>query len=427
VYNDRQSPQERSRGSPLPVSVLPTEDERHAANVHLHSPIAEAARRTSSFSSLERRRRTTIRARCSTSIGLYTGDIGTAPGTIAISPNAEQGIIADEYSKYMASGDCNSNIDGVQNVFSTYTIDILPGQTGHGPDHRTAAEEHGAERQGQVYSPSPTSADTSQIEAALTTIFQEVQAVNSVFRFHHPARQRQRARHQPETRSYIGVFRPDPTRGPRWLGNLKMYKLGVNAATSQLFLADSTGGGRRKTRTPASSAAARRATGPPAAISGDIRDASQERPWRRSRTRSTGSGRKGRGRAAAPGCLSQQPDHAQCLTPVYDGAGGLCTSANYDLTLSGNASISNQHPRDRRRRLSRASRSRDELGDGRDRPGERLHPHPHQHGEPWTVTTQTAHGLAINDPVRIEGTTPDIFNSLPSTGSRLETAPSNSS
>jgi hypothetical protein len=129
-------------------------------------------------------------------------------GSIAITPNAEQGIIADEYSKFMGERRLQHDISGVQNVF-TYTIDILPGHTATGPT-TPRCSRHGAERQGQVLRRHRHQRH-QQIEAALTTIFQEVQAVNSVFASTTlPVSVNVRGTNLNQV--YIGVFRPDPNK-----------------------------------------------------------------------------------------------------------------------------------------------------------------------------------------------------------------------
>ncbi len=79
------------------------------------------------------------------------------------------------------------------------------------------------------------------ITEALNQIFSEIQAVNSVFASSTlPVSVNVRGTNLNQV--YIGVFRPDETKSPRWYGNLKMYKLGFNSTTSTLFLSDADGG-----------------------------------------------------------------------------------------------------------------------------------------------------------------------------------------
>jgi type IV pilus assembly protein PilY1 len=78
----------------------------------------------------------------------------------------------------------------------------------------------------------------SAIVTALQTIFSQVQAVNSVFAATTlPVSINVRGTNLNQV--YIGVFRPDGQLSPRWLGNLKMYKLGVGSNGLQLI--DATG------------------------------------------------------------------------------------------------------------------------------------------------------------------------------------------
>jgi type IV pilus assembly protein PilY1 len=73
----------------------------------------------------------------------------------------------------------------------------------------------------------------------LDTILSEVQAVNSVFASSSlPVSVNVRGTYLNQV--YMGVFRPDPDAAPRWLGNLKEYKLAVSG-TDQLYLADANG------------------------------------------------------------------------------------------------------------------------------------------------------------------------------------------
>ncbi len=174
----------------------------------------------------------------STAESHLTAAIGAAPTTISISPNGEQGLWADEYAKFMATSDCNASIAGVQNVY-TYVIDVLPKSTGQGPSHTALLQSMAANGKGKYYAITDIS-NTSQIEAAFTAIFQEVQSVNSVFASTTlPVSVNVRGTNLNQV--YVGVFRPDPNKAPRWFGNLKLYKFALNTATNELFLADANG------------------------------------------------------------------------------------------------------------------------------------------------------------------------------------------
>ncbi|HEY5899811.1 MAG TPA: hypothetical protein VIV54_19755, partial [Burkholderiales bacterium] len=79
-----------------------------------------------------------------------------------------------------------------------------------------------------------------QLVEALKSIFSEIQAVNSIFAsVTLPVSVNVRGTNLNQV--YIGVFRPDASRKPRWFGNLKLYNLGVTSS-GVLFLADATNG-----------------------------------------------------------------------------------------------------------------------------------------------------------------------------------------
>jgi len=160
------------------------------------------------------------------------------PDTLTISPNGEQGLWSDEYAKFMSNSDCNANFDGVQNVY-TYALDVLPRSTGQGPSHTAQLQSMASSGKGKYFAITDTS-NTTQFTMALNAIFQEVQAVNSVFASTTlPVSVNVRGTNLNQV--YIGVFRPDTNKSPRWLGNLKLYRLGLNTANNTLFLADANG------------------------------------------------------------------------------------------------------------------------------------------------------------------------------------------
>jgi type IV pilus assembly protein PilY1 len=174
----------------------------------------------------------------STAESLLSGMVGkTPPDTISISPSGQQGNWADEYARFMASADVNAALPGDQNV-STYTIEIDPVASGQGPAATALFKSMANQGNGKYFA--VDGGDSNNIVAALNQIFQEVQAVNSVFAASTlPVSVNVRGTHLNQV--YIGVFRPDANKAPHWFGNLKMYKLGLDTATSSLFLADASG------------------------------------------------------------------------------------------------------------------------------------------------------------------------------------------
>ena len=158
---------------------------------------------------------------------------------IALTPNGQQGNWMDEWAKYMANADINSTFGGDQHL-TTYVVEVDPVTTGQGPAMTALMESVAANGNGEYFSVS--SGNNGQaIVNALNQIFTEIQAVNSVFASTTlPVSVNVRGTNLNQV--YIGVFRPDETKSPRWYGNLKMYKLGFNTSTSALFLADAAGG-----------------------------------------------------------------------------------------------------------------------------------------------------------------------------------------
>ena len=165
---------------------------------------------------------------------------GVTPPVISLAPKpiGEQPLWADEYARHMATKDCSPPaVDGVQNVF-TYTIDVLPPTTGAGPDHTALLQSMADNGKGRYFAVNSI-ADTSQLENILRTIFQEVQSVNSVFAsVALPVSVNVRGTNLNQV--YIGQFRPDANKSPRWHGNLKMYKIGEDTA-GNAFLVDADG------------------------------------------------------------------------------------------------------------------------------------------------------------------------------------------
>jgi type IV pilus assembly protein PilY1 len=152
-----------------------------------------------------------------------------------INDDASEVNWADEYSRWMANQDCNAFIGGVQNVF-TYTVEIAPGSNLSDKQHTRLLKSMASEGKGRYILVTDTSSST-QIEEALNSVFTEVQAVNSVFAsIALPVSVNVRGTNLNQV--YIGVFRPDPDKGPRWFGNLKMYKLAK--VGEDVYLTDSS-------------------------------------------------------------------------------------------------------------------------------------------------------------------------------------------
>lgn len=144
--------------------------------------------------------------------------------------NQQQPNWMDEYARYMSKNDCNANIGGVQRVI-TYVVEIdpkLPGDTGFtgGDDAMTTLMKSVASNgEGRYFSVRSANGGAEIIDA-LNQIFQEIQAKNTVFASTTlPVSVNVRGTNLNQV--YIGVFRPDANKAPRWFGNLKLYNLQV--------------------------------------------------------------------------------------------------------------------------------------------------------------------------------------------------------
>ena len=162
----------------------------------------------------------------------------TPPGVVSISPDGQQGNWADEWAAYMASADVSSTIAETQNVF-TYTLEVDATTNGQGPAMTALLKSMANQGQGRYFSVSSDNG-AQEIVDALDQIFQEIQAVNSVFAATTlPVSVNVRGTNLNQV--YVGMFRPDSEKLPRWYGNLKCYQLGLDASTGALYLADADG------------------------------------------------------------------------------------------------------------------------------------------------------------------------------------------
>ncbi len=158
--------------------------------------------------------------------------MGGNTNTITIDPNGSQSNIADEYARFFAT---TSGTTGLSNII-TYTIDVLPGSTGQGPGWTALLKSMAQVGKGKYF----VGTDTVSLTTALTSIFNEVMAVNSVFSSSTlPVNVSVRGTYLNQV--YMAVFRPDAHLSPRWTGNLKQYKLGYTAETDTVYLSDKNG------------------------------------------------------------------------------------------------------------------------------------------------------------------------------------------
>lgn len=139
---------------------------------------------------------------------------GGSTTTIALSPSGSQDNPSDEWARFMKS----SSLGVV-----TYTIDVNPDTTGQGPGWTALLKSMSGLSN---YVAVSSSSGSSAIAAAVNDALSKIQSVNSAFAaVSLPASANVQGTYLNQL--YIGMFRPDPDTKPRWMGNLKQYKLGT--------------------------------------------------------------------------------------------------------------------------------------------------------------------------------------------------------
>ena len=140
---------------------------------------------------------------------------------------------ADEWARFNYQTNLSASSTDHQNIV-TYSIGVTDGSN---PDYLQLAKSM-ASNGGGKYSEVKLG-DPNGLADALMAIFNEVQAVNSVFAsVSLPASVN--AQGQFLNQVYVGMFRPDATAAPRWLGNLKQYQVGYDT-NGNLVLQDAKG------------------------------------------------------------------------------------------------------------------------------------------------------------------------------------------
>jgi type IV pilus assembly protein PilY1 len=134
---------------------------------------------------------------------------------------------ADEWTRFL------NKTPAVQAV--TYTLEVGPATNGGGPYNTALLQSMGTQGKGGYFS----AIDAATLNAALTRIFNDIQAVNSVFASSSLPLSADNTGNF-ANQVYMAVFRPDGAGLPRWLGNLKQYKFAVDS-NNNLYLADADG------------------------------------------------------------------------------------------------------------------------------------------------------------------------------------------
>src|SRR4030095_11753879 len=157
---------------------------------------------------------------------------------IPLTPNQEQANWSDEFARFLSQTDVAPSIPGTQSL-TTYTINVYDPSKArlNSVASHIALMKSMALRGGGKYF---AAYDATSISVALSQIFQEVNAINSVFASTSlPVSVNVRGTSLNQV--YIGVFRPDANMAPRWYGNFKEYQFALDPNTDQLLLTDAAG------------------------------------------------------------------------------------------------------------------------------------------------------------------------------------------
>jgi type IV pilus assembly protein PilY1 len=159
------------------------------------------------------------------------GNVSPLSYPTSVVSNSDQSSWMDEYARFLRSADVSSN-DGSQGII-THTVAVIGAPSdGLYPNFMKAVASEGG---GTFHSAS----DADTLLKSLLEVFNEIQAVNSVFASASlPVSVNARGTYLNQV--YMGMFRPDGQAKPRWRGNLKQYQFGLDTL-GKLSLVDSSG------------------------------------------------------------------------------------------------------------------------------------------------------------------------------------------
>ena len=148
----------------------------------------------------------------------------TAP--ITLSPSGSQDNVGDEWARFLYTS------MGVK----VYTVEAAAASGGQGPGWSALLKSMAGESKGEYYDLTKSPDLASALGGALNDIFSKIQSVNSVFSsVSLPVSVNTQGTYLNQV--FVGMFRPDVDAYPRWNGNLKQYKLGLDGS-NQLVLQD---------------------------------------------------------------------------------------------------------------------------------------------------------------------------------------------
>ena len=157
---------------------------------------------------------------------------GVGGDASAVQPNLMDGgskvYTADEWARFMYQTDVSA-LPGQQNV-RTFAIDVFGPSPGPNQPTQSNYLSNMARVGGGEYYVARNSAD---VVSALGKVFAHIQSVNDTFASASlPVSATNRA--QNANQVFIGMFRPDQSAGPRWMGNMKQYQLSNSGTTVDL-------------------------------------------------------------------------------------------------------------------------------------------------------------------------------------------------
>jgi len=147
--------------------------------------------------------------------------------------SSDPGRSADEWAYFLANTDV-SPVPGVQRVF-TYTINTYKNAPSSDQARllRSMAAQGGVGPAGYL----EVGGDLNKMVAALSDILTSIAAVDSVFTAATlPVSTTTQGTYLNQV--FVGLFRPDENAKPRWVGNLKQYKLGLDSTSGDVMLVD---------------------------------------------------------------------------------------------------------------------------------------------------------------------------------------------
>lgn len=153
-------------------------------------------------------------------ITIPSGSYGTSAfscGNYTMGTHSDSsGLYADEWARYMYQTDIYGGFSGNQGI-TTYTVGLLGSSCK--PDFPALLSSMAKVGGGKYFATS----SYDEITTAIQKILNEVQAVNSVFSAASlPVSVNAQGTYLNQI--FLGMFRPDASASPRWLGNLKQYQ-----------------------------------------------------------------------------------------------------------------------------------------------------------------------------------------------------------